>query len=709
MNYFRNSRFWLSIVFGVSFGLLFNQYVLLKLWSFGSLRLQVASYFSILLFFIVCFWLLERILTHRFRLLVKIQRVGVIFVSAFLLPMILMVSVLNLEKLLSQSLYFFLPAHTVEIEVLPGEEQKQADVVLTAFFSEAQGYISFNALEAKGWQRIGDEFVLTDSIDNRIEWRGKTGDRAFLVFGSRSGSAQVTVTWDNAHRTYELSPRKARETRASKDFRVPLYADWPALILAIYLCIVFSSFAVSVLFAGFPGIAASAPLWKWSWLFHALPMCLVWSIYLLVFWPGFMSNDSMSQWGQVITGEFVHANPVGHTLTIWLITRLWFSPAAVALVQVAALGVTLGWGIATMREFGAPAWLAWLTTIALALSPANSALSITLWKDVLFSIVVVALTVLVFKIVATQGTWLNQKMSWLPLGSILTLVSLYRLNGIFVAAGTLLLVAWLYREYWRSLLKTAGLFVTIYFLFTGVVFRILDVQVVNMARDELILSHLLAGHMRAGTFIPREDQMLLRPAFPEYPWPYRCHRNTELIFTVDRSYLIKHGRAVADIALQVTQRNPWETLRHFACQGASVYRIPQEYPNELIWFGIVKNDYGIQASSLLPGLSPLLTDVLRWIIDPKNWRITQFVWRMPFWMYLSIFACIVFCARNKTWRPLLVLLPGLVTVLPYLILTLGQIFRYVYSMYLIGILLSGYFLFCVFPNGNLISDEESVT
>jgi hypothetical protein len=408
-----------------------------------------------------------------------------------------------------------------------------------------------------------------------------------------------------------------------------------------------------------------------------------------------MSPDSMNQWEQIVTGQFVHANPVAHTLTMWLITRVWFSPAAVAIAQILVLGGVLGWGVASLRENGYPQWLAWATIVALALSPANSILSIILWKDVLFSAIVVALTVFLFRITASKGAWLNQRFVWAWFGIILILVSLYRLNGFFVAFFCAAVIILIYRQYAKPMLKTVSLFLAVYFIFTGPIFNLLKVKSIDMARDELVVAHLLAGHMKAKTSVVLENQSLLRPAASKYPWPYTCYRNSDLFFesNLDRQYLINHSTEIKMLALKAIWQNPQQTLKHFLCQADDVYRIPVGYPESLADFGIVKNDYGLSTNSLLPQLHDPLKNLLwGYICSWERSMSIWFVWRMPFWMYLSVFGCIIFCARNKDWRPLVILVPGLATVLPYLILTLGQIFRYLYSMYLIGILFSGYFL-----------------
>jgi hypothetical protein len=317
-----------------------------------------------------------------------------------------------------------------------------------------------------------------------------------------------------------------------------------------------------------------------------------------------------------------------------------------------------------------------------------------LWKDILFSAVVVALTILFFKIIALNGAWLNQGLNWLLLGITLVLVSFYRLNGFFVGFISLLITGLIYKKYWKPILKAAFFFLTIYFLFTGPIFRLLNVRVENMSRGELVAAQLLAGHMKVGNPVVEENKELLMPAMPQYPWPYTCSRNSTLFFdsNLDRGYLSEHLSEILRLALKATLQNPLKTLEHFACQSASVYRIPQDYPNEMMMMGIVKNSYGIKPSSLLPELhSPFLT-FLNKVVNNSKHNAVWLIWRMPFWMYLSVFSCIIFCIRNKTWLPLLILAPGLLTILPYLVITLGQIFRYLYSMYLIGILLSGYFL-----------------
>jgi hypothetical protein len=70
---------------------------------------------------------------------------------------------------------------------------------------------------------------------------------------------------------------------------------------------------------------------RFSWFWFALPSFVIWSFYLLSFWPGSMSPDSLDQWKQVLNGQLKDWHPVFHTMNIWLITRIKLSPATVAM------------------------------------------------------------------------------------------------------------------------------------------------------------------------------------------------------------------------------------------------------------------------------------------------------------------------------------------------------------------------------------------
>ena len=195
-------------------------------------------------------------------------------------------------------------------------------------------------------------------------------------------------------------------------------------------------------------------------------MITVWGIYLLTFWPGMMSTDSNVQWQQVITGIFSDAHPVFHTLFIWLITRLWFTPAAVAIVQILSLSLTTAWGISLLDEQGLP-WAAWTLVALFALSPANGDMVIILWKDIPYSTSLFLLSLMILKIVFSQGKWLAKRSTWVWLALVSLCVASFRHNGLPIPFLTLPILILVYKKWWKPLVSSLVLFFALYLLIHG--------------------------------------------------------------------------------------------------------------------------------------------------------------------------------------------------------------------------------------------------
>ncbi|MEI8314971.1 MAG: DUF6020 family protein, partial [Verrucomicrobiota bacterium] len=150
------------------------------------------------------------------------------------------------------------------------------------------------------------------------------------------------------------------------------------------------------------------------WIAYALPCALIWTAYLLAFWPGIMSSDSVDQWGQMLTGHFNNNHPAFHTLTNWLFTRVWLSPAAVAMAQILALASVFGLTMRELALWGVPRNIRIVITMLFSLSPVNGLMTITLWKDVPYAISMLGLFALLMQCVRTRWDCLSSSLSKYP-------------------------------------------------------------------------------------------------------------------------------------------------------------------------------------------------------------------------------------------------------------------------------------------------------
>ena len=208
-------------------------------------------------------------------------------------------------------------------------------------------------------------------------------------------SLAAYFTW-----TRFLSPRIAPYSNRYKGFwllgcllsgywladNIPVPLPGPAVIKVLYfLCagigIGLLLFALSVFFVTRFRLPNPPVQRRFRWLAFALPMIAAWGVYLLAFWPGLMSANSLDQWGQVLSGRYNDHHPAFHSFIIWLLTRLAETPAVVALAQIVALALVAGAVLAFIESLGvAPVWV-WAASILFAVSPVNGTMVNTLWKD----------------------------------------------------------------------------------------------------------------------------------------------------------------------------------------------------------------------------------------------------------------------------------------------------------------------------------------
>ena len=179
----------------------------------------------------------------------------------------------------------------------------------------------------------------------------------------------------------------------------------------------------------------------WGYL---LVLLLCWLPYLLAVWPGTVSNDSITQLGEIFGRKALsNGNPLFQTGLLWLAASagqgLFHSAdAAVALyvcVQATLMAGLLAYALKRLEETRAPAWLSFVATAFYALCPVFPTFAFCVGKDTTFAMAVLWLTLMVWRVVRSK---------WPPLRTVFglclsaVLCALLRNAGAVLAALTLL-------------------------------------------------------------------------------------------------------------------------------------------------------------------------------------------------------------------------------------------------------------------------------
>ena len=94
-------------------------------------------------------------------------------------------------------------------------------------------------------------------------------------------------------------------------------------------------------------------------------------LYLLAFFPGILTFHSITQWDQATHLAINNWHPAYHTILIWFLQKIKYSPAVVALFQVTLFSSVLAFGLQTFRILGVPALLLVLLDIGISIVPLN--------------------------------------------------------------------------------------------------------------------------------------------------------------------------------------------------------------------------------------------------------------------------------------------------------------------------------------------------
>lgn len=603
--------------------------------------------------------------------------------------------------------------HTLEV-IATGQKNPQAQdsqVWIRAGRWSNGTTMSINELQLFGPWEVQDR-VLFSAQDQpaSLNWTGMSKDDLNLVFLARPWSGIVEVRWDGQQHILDLYNSFGTQRTITLP-RVVFAQKYPLLLFIVGLNMAYSVslgmmvFVVTVWLITRP-INNPKPLGRtrWVWAGYAIPLALVWMLWLLAYWPGIMSPDFILQWQQILNGQFHNQSPPFHTMVTWLLTRFWLTPAIVALFQIASLSAVAGWGFVLARRLGAPAWLTWVACLIFVFFPVNSIFIINLGKDVPYSISFLVLTLLVLLIVNSQGIWLQRRGAWLSLGLIAALTALFRYNGPPAAFGTLLALGVIYRKQWRPVIYALIVAIGLWWGVTGPFYQLVGVRGnVNQYFLQYLTIHQIAAHLDANTPLTSTERDYLDQISPvNNGWPYSCYaiRRTVELRNFDWDPISQDTGKFFQTYLALLARNPGVNLTHLVCHGSLIWEITQprqaygyteiltppiDEQNRLTY--IAENSLGLEPSPLLPGLALWLGQIILLTQKGDIGHYLLALERPAIYLYLLLAGVAIAAGRARSWKVLLIALPILIHSFFLNLMMLTQEARYQYPVYLVILIL----------------------
>ena len=420
-----------------------------------------------------------------------------------------------------------------------------------------------------------------------------------------------------------------------------------------------------------------------------------------------MTNDSINQWKEVVTGNFTDLNPILHTLLLSGLVKIAYSPAVVAIFQIAVFYLVLVFGFGTLRRRGVPTLLLVVLSLIFALWPFNSLMVNILWKDILYSLALLLLSIFLLEAAWTNGKLLDYKKNYFLLGITAFMVATIRHNGFPVAFVVLGILPLVYKKYWKGLLVTLLCVLLVWAGVKGPLKSSVSTTENNTNALNLTLLHHISAHFDAGSELTEDQLNYLDELLPISQWKYDCcymgniytHPDFDQTLYMDNSsnnlrlaYALFLQDPAVDIEDQLcASEMDWRFVNN-QCTLKSLH--PFDIKDGKIVGWIPPNDFGLVESSLLPQFIPGYYAFLE-RIDVFSGVLTPLL-RPAFYFF---FALIVLVSASIRLQNKKILIAGVPIVLQTGILALinfAPAFRYQYGICLVG-------LFCV---GLLFLPEE---
>ena len=229
---------------------------------------------------------------------------------------------------------------------------------------------------------------------------------------------------------------------------------------------------------------------RW-WIYAWLLLLVLWSPYLLAYYPGTLSPDSFDSLQQVKNLDTLYNHvPIAYTLLIAFFVRIgWkigdanFGIFVFSFVQMMIMAGVLSYSAYWVRKKVRYRAVALGILLFYGVNLMVALHSITMWKDILFSGWIVLLCLFLFDMAEDGGGKLEEKKNLFRLGLLFLLISFGRSNGIFVV-----LLCWIglllfYKKIRKKLLFFGGSIILSTVLVQGPGYKLLGIPQAGFAES----------------------------------------------------------------------------------------------------------------------------------------------------------------------------------------------------------------------------------
>ena len=423
-----------------------------------------------------------------------------------------------------------------------------------------------------------------------------------------------------------------------------------------------------------------------------LILVLIYLPFFLFMYPGVVTQDTADQIDDAITVEGIRDH---HSAFLTLMMRLVILPvrgltgslltgvAACSFLQMLIMTFVFAVSYEWLRRSLVHPLLRTGLFLWFALYPINNIYSVTLWKDILFSVGFLAFMLCVDAAAENEAAFFGSRKKMILTAVLLTLLPLMRHNGISIVILTLVCMLIRFKGFRKQVLLVGGGFALLFGIWKLALLPALNVTTIDSSHVYSVLEQQMARALREHHEELSEAELLKYTAYFDIPDIWTRY-NPLLSDSVKKHFLTDRF-----------QEDPASFFKSWAELGR---RYPDDYVDAFLannygyWFPETWSwviDYGVHEKGEIEDVrtAPILTSgPPAWIynfIESEQFQKTPLLPLLMsrgacFWMWIFS-AC--YCLYNNR-KKFILFIPGLALWLGILISPVYNEYRYVYGLFL---------------------------
>lgn len=434
---------------------------------------------------------------------------------------------------------------------------------------------------------------------------------------------------------------------------------------------------------------------------------IIFSVYLFVFYPGIATFDTFNQFHQIASGQFANWHPFFHTFIEMICLSIYHNPISISILQIFIFSIM--WMIICRyfrnddTEDNKGFILQVIVTLIICLIPINALYSITYWKDILFSYLLMFLCFLAKVLIDKEG---KVDLKFIILISlIMACIAQLRGNGFYVVLISMLIYAgYLFKRNNVKMCVLLPILTIIFILLISSLNIAYDVQ--DNEKDAIMAktAHMLADYDLNLT-VDFADQEKIHELIDEkkmkdkYLLPY-----SDGIYDISNQSVFDENKGTyISLALKYSLKNPLHCLKYLFGSSVMVWDITRDdgwkgnpyYINEKYDNNNRSCTHFYETHKVTPIAdyenlsfvnwgSPIFEAFNSFALFVKHNVVLDSLFNSPaLYMYLSIIILVAIHVVTKSKEIYLMYIPNLLNILVVFISTPIQDTRYLYPNLLI--------------------------